>query len=534
MMSSALNLDVFLDRVRKVVLDQPNKSLVINSIDQAWKEAYKTRFSVPRGFGKFTKVITDHGHKRDLTIRNGCVVLKSPPKEQASPTPSSVPPPSSMNAEEKKDKMETTLKSPFIVDDSKSFWIMDQCLADNNLKVIAVDCEGFHHGEAPLCLLQLAFHENSKGSVFCFIIDVLKLLKEPWIAASRFAKLLESNVVIKVFHDCRKDVWAIGRAWGIKCSGVIDSQLAYELVENKCFVGLNKMLVALGCKINSRKKEVGALMDQDSEFWSKRPLQQRMISYASEDVITLLDAYAKLQAELNSYDLFEVSKEASSLRVQRALSECGPEAQLIMFDPRDDYKLKTWEVFTALKLQANGGNEFLRRQLMYLDNPTSTHVHMKPFLELLPFQISNKLRQLNEKNGDFFEFQLREIALDVQRRPRILVDGKWGYLFENAEVFEKKDMEEMADKLNGKFGQDNRAGFDGELHRISCSYCLSRFPTSCDNSMRRMATSLSFNFVKLHLMCREGQGFWLTVNGDISLRMQKFLRRKTWRRWLTN
>jgi stage III sporulation protein SpoIIIAA len=61
-----------------------------------------------------------------------------------------------------------------------------------------------------------------------------------------------------------------------------------------------------------------------------------------------------------------------------------------------------------------------------------------------------------------------DISLDLGRRPYCWHNYQRKYLCENTNDFvEDRDIHEIATSLH-EFGDDNRAGIDGQLHRISC------------------------------------------------------------------
>jgi len=118
--------------------------------------------------------------------------------------------------------------------------------------------------------------------------------------------LLESNKIVKVMHDCRKDSEALYFQYDVTLRGVWDSQIAYAVLSQlKGFktpypIGLNTLLKACSCEENKFKDMVKSAMTAMKNFWEVRPLSRMMIDYAAGDVSNLLRVYSMLNNELQS------------------------------------------------------------------------------------------------------------------------------------------------------------------------------------------------------------------------------------------
>ncbi|KAF5748290.1 hypothetical protein HS088_TW04G00242 [Tripterygium wilfordii] len=172
--------------------------------------------------------------------------------------------------------------------------------------IIGFDCEGVdlcRYGT--LCIMQLAFPDA------IYLVDAIeggeKLLK-----ACKPA--LESTHITKVIHDCKRDSEALYFQFGIKLHNVVDTQIAYSLIEeqegrnklpddNISFVGLLADLRYCGISYQE-KEEVRILLRQDPKFWTYRPLSELMIRAAADDVRFLLYIYQKMMEKLNQRSLW--------------------------------------------------------------------------------------------------------------------------------------------------------------------------------------------------------------------------------------
>jgi len=166
--------------------------------------------------------------------------------------------------------------------------------------VVAVDCEGVSLSkEGRLCLIQVATPKK------VYLFDVLKGGDRLFVERG-LRNLLESNKVMKVMHDCRKDSEALYFQYDVSLRGVWDSQIAYTVLSQlKGFktpypIGLNTLLKACSCEENKFKDMVKSAMNAMPNFWEVRPLSRMMIDYAAGDVANLLRVYSMLNVELQA------------------------------------------------------------------------------------------------------------------------------------------------------------------------------------------------------------------------------------------
>ncbi|KAH1203925.1 hypothetical protein GmHk_17G050014 [Glycine max] len=114
---------------------------------------------------------------------------------------------------------------------------------------------------------------------------------------------------------CRKGTLCVMQAlyfqFGIKLNNVVDTQIAYSLIEEQegrkrlrddyiSFVGL----LADPRKSYDEKEEVRVLLRQDPKFWRHRPLSEQMVRAAADDVRFLLYIYHQMMEKLNERSLW--------------------------------------------------------------------------------------------------------------------------------------------------------------------------------------------------------------------------------------
>ncbi|XP_068312793.1 uncharacterized protein [Pyrus communis] len=175
--------------------------------------------------------------------------------------------------------------------------------------VIGFDCEGVdlcRHGT--LCIMQLAFPDA------IYLVDAIQ---GGVMLINACKPALESSYITKVIHDCKRDSEALYFQFGIKLNNVVDTQIAYSLIEEQegrkrllddyiSFVGL--LADPRYCGISYlEKEEVRFLLRQDPNFWTYRPLSEQMVRAAADDVRFLLYIYYKMMEKLNQQSLWSLA-----------------------------------------------------------------------------------------------------------------------------------------------------------------------------------------------------------------------------------
>ncbi|XP_031372620.1 uncharacterized protein LOC116187806 isoform X2 [Punica granatum] len=179
--------------------------------------------------------------------------------------------------------------------------------------VIGFDCEGVNlcrHGS--LCIMQVAFPDA------IYLVDALTG-GETLMKACQPA--LESSYITKVIHDCKRDSEALYFQFGIKLNNVVDTQIAYSLLEEQegkkrlpgdyiSFVGL--LADPRYCGVSYlEKEEVRLLLRKDPMFWTYRPFSDMMVRAAADDVRFLLNIYERMIEKLNARSLWYLAVRSS-------------------------------------------------------------------------------------------------------------------------------------------------------------------------------------------------------------------------------
>ncbi|CAH1790032.1 unnamed protein product [Owenia fusiformis] len=116
-------------------------------------------------------------------------------------------------------------------------------------------------------------------------------------------RLLESNVLTKVWHDCLNDAVGLKKYHKVTPRKVYDTQIAYAVLMEQ--EGLPSRLIDLIdiCDKYGRKDhfaKLSCIAISDHMFWGRRPLNKEMLDIASMDVLPLVPIiYEQLNRQMN-------------------------------------------------------------------------------------------------------------------------------------------------------------------------------------------------------------------------------------------
>lgn len=148
---------------------------------------------------------------------------------------------------------------------------------------IAIDTEFLREKtyHAKLCLVQVATPDE------CVVIDPLEIGD-----MGPLAELMADVDTLKVFHACSQDMEVLCHALGAVPAPIFDTQVAAGFLGERAQCSYHN-LVSTFCGVSLPKTE--SLTD-----WSRRPLSDKQVEYALDDVRYLIDAYRVIDSKLHS------------------------------------------------------------------------------------------------------------------------------------------------------------------------------------------------------------------------------------------
>lgn len=159
------------------------------------------------------------------------------------------------------------------------------CQTLKNQPFITVDTEFLRDKTyySKLCLIQLSGPDKNAVAV-----DVLS--QDEDLDLSPVWDLLTDPKILKVFHAARQDLEIILQMAGKMVHPLFDTQVAAMVCGHGEQIGYDNLVSDI----------TGHRPDKSSQFtdWSHRPLSQRQLSYALNDVIFLIDVYHALAKKL--------------------------------------------------------------------------------------------------------------------------------------------------------------------------------------------------------------------------------------------
>jgi len=176
-----------------------------------------------------------------------------------------------------------------------------------NRPYIGVDTEFRRTNKFNMRLALLQINDGEE----VYLIDAI-CIKDP----EDKAEFLFSTKVKKIFHSCREDLDAIYSWTFEKVNNIFDTQLANSFLHDKYSISYQD-LVEQELGISLRK-------DETRSNWTKRPLSESQLKYASLDVEYLPYLYNKQKQELNNTNKLAWHDQDAEQILEIAFNAYGP------------------------------------------------------------------------------------------------------------------------------------------------------------------------------------------------------------------
>uniref|UniRef100_A0A1B6CQF4 3'-5' exonuclease domain-containing protein n=2 Tax=Clastoptera arizonana TaxID=38151 RepID=A0A1B6CQF4_9HEMI len=178
-----------------------------------------------------------------------------------------------------------------VVNVKESLLIVEDLLKQDTATAISFDCEGINLGvKGQLTLFQIGL---PTGQAIIFDLVTCPAL----VTAGGLQRLLESDNVIKVIHDCRNDSVNLYNQFGITLRNVFDTQAAHAVLQLQLTgkpvykvknISLNALCELYEAPVNPIKEQLKNMYRRDQRYWARRPLSRDMMLYAAADVLSLV------------------------------------------------------------------------------------------------------------------------------------------------------------------------------------------------------------------------------------------------------
>ena len=159
--------------------------------------------------------------------------------------------------------------------------------------------EGFYSPK--LALVQIAWGQMTEPKIA--LVDPLK------VDVTELVSLVASTDVCTVIHASQGDLQILGDQFGVRAKNFIDTQIAAAFAGFQDQVGYGNLVEQI----------TGVLLNKASQFsdWTRRPLSEKQLLYAANDVEYLLECWNHLESKLRQTG-----------RLEYVLLECDSFAEL--------------------------------------------------------------------------------------------------------------------------------------------------------------------------------------------------------------
>lgn len=161
----------------------------------------------------------------------------------------------------------------------------DFCSKHETVEWLALDTEfiGENRFQTLLCLIQVASPEG------LFLIDSLQIED-----LQPFMRLMEQEEIVKITHAGENDYRIFYELYGTVPKNIFDTQLAAGFMSSKYPMGFQKLI----------SKELNIQLGKNYAIskWDNRPLSNKQLLYALNDILYLHELYRKQKARLDKYN----------------------------------------------------------------------------------------------------------------------------------------------------------------------------------------------------------------------------------------
>ncbi|TMW61540.1 hypothetical protein Poli38472_012731 [Pythium oligandrum] len=314
----------------------------------------------------------------------------------------------------------------------------------------------FH--DATLVTLTIVWPKTLNQAPWIFHVSVMK----PNLVHEIVETIFEDSAATKIVYALHNAVCALSAnaSTQLTPSDVLDLELFYEHHVNPSVRDASILTIAQHCVKGTNllfKEALTQHLERDRDAWTRPLLSHKLLNYTVECAQLYLACYEQfIQSKYNNAERAELCG-MTTRRWQYAFDTQGE--RRIWFDEENDRRTRSLEclgtvdrvhqVVPALQLQCE----------------------LASLLALLPSRFRDVITGIDD-----YQHRLVDVCLDVGRIPCVYTGPRERVALVSAEDVKVEkglvSMEELTELFNtlggeGKIGDDNRAGIDRQLHRIS-------------------------------------------------------------------
>ncbi|KAG3153026.1 hypothetical protein PC129_g15904 [Phytophthora cactorum] len=280
---------------------------------------------------------------------------------------------------------------------------------------------------------------------------------------SALKTLFANPATVNVMHDFHRAAFCLHRkGLDVELRNCIDLQVAYENIVDTAELHASMLQIVEFCKgmnantslAQTTQSFKAKLRPADPTEWAHRPLPESLLRMVANNA----QLYAQCYVELAKMPASVSCGPMSNVRWQYAIENQGHQA--IWFDLDADNQPRNLEYFASY----NG--RMPKAVCLPAGIPTlQLQCELESLLDLLPIEYEDAILAIDDYHN-----KLVDICLDVGRIPYVYTGKKQRVMLsENGATVTKEIIEEIITNLGGemRIGDDNRAGIDRQLHRIS-------------------------------------------------------------------
>ncbi len=228
-------------------------------------------------------------------------------------------------------------------------------------KIIGIDIENdnFYRYSERLCLIQI----RTQKKIFLF-----DCLASGLNDIEPFREIFENPHIKKILHDGHQDIQLLKKHFNLSLVNVFDTQVAARYLGIVRY-GLKKLIFEFLKK--------GISKEESQADWSKRPLSDKLVAYAADDVRYLIELYHRLVKELSENNRLEDAEEHFSF-----LQSVEPSMRV--FNPDSFYKIPGAKKLPEEKLPTlKALNEWREQKAKQRDRPHYMIIHDDRLIQVI-------------------------------------------------------------------------------------------------------------------------------------------------------